>query len=231
MSCKISRRSFLKVSGCLMLGSAVSGLLCGAGAPAEGGAAVPTVGGLRVNYIRAFAKDYGNNFRQMEIHLNIENTNSSAAYFNVKAVCGFGKIHVRDVVIVILHVLLDELAHCVFQVGIKQLVAAGFGHIGLRFPEKRFKSYHYFRDFLDVSGIRNDYLALFVSGGLFYEISERIVHSSDLLCDKLREGRHIRVTRSSRSVLFQFTPLREGRRQKICNFCKSFVQPLQISMA
>ena len=82
MSCKISRRSFLKVSGCLMLGSAVSGLLCGAGDPADGGAAVPTVGGLRVNYIRAFAKDYGNNFRQMEIHLNIENTNSSAAYFN-----------------------------------------------------------------------------------------------------------------------------------------------------
>ena len=31
--------------------------------------------------------------------------------------------------------------------------------------------------------------------------------------------------------LFQFTPLREGRQQKICNFCKSFVQPLQISMA
>ena len=82
MSCKISRRSFLKVSGCLMLGSAVSGLLCGAGDPAEGGAAVPTVGGLQVNYVRAFAKDYGNNFRQMEIHLNIENTNSSAAYFN-----------------------------------------------------------------------------------------------------------------------------------------------------
>ena len=77
MSCKISRRSFLKVSGCLMLGSAVSGLLCGAGDPAEGGAAVPTVGGLQVNYVRAFAKDYGNNFRQMEIHLNIENTNSS----------------------------------------------------------------------------------------------------------------------------------------------------------
>lgn len=75
MSCKIPRRSFLKVSGCLMLGSAVSGLLCGAGDPAEGGAAVPTVGGLRVNYVRAFAKDYGNNFRQMEIHLNIENTN------------------------------------------------------------------------------------------------------------------------------------------------------------
>ena len=57
MSCKISRRSFLKVSGCLMLGSAVSGLLCGAGDPAEGGAAVPTVGGLRVNYVRAFAKE------------------------------------------------------------------------------------------------------------------------------------------------------------------------------
>ena len=38
--------------------------------------------GLRVNYVRAFAKDYGNNFRQMEIHLEIENTNSSAAYFN-----------------------------------------------------------------------------------------------------------------------------------------------------
>ena len=32
-------------------------------------------------------------------------------------------------------------------------------------------------------------------------------------------------------MVFQFTPLREGRRQKICNFCKSFVQPLQISMA
>ena len=79
---KISRRSFLKVSGCLMLGSAVSGLLCGAGDPAEGGAAVPTVGGLRVNYVRAFAKDYGNNFRQMEIHLNIENTNDFPVYFN-----------------------------------------------------------------------------------------------------------------------------------------------------
>ena len=33
------------------------------------------------------------------------------------------------------------------------------------------------------------------------------------------------------SAGFQFTPLREGRQQKICNFCKSFVQPLQISMA
>ena len=36
---------------------------------------------------------------------------------------------------------------------------------------------------------------------------------------------------SSPRRLFQFTSLREGRRQKICNFCKSFVQPLQISMA
>ena len=29
--------------------------------------------------------------------------------------------------------------------------------------------------------------------------------------------------------VFQFSPLREGRRQKICNFCKSFVQPSQIT--
>ena len=39
------------------------------------------------------------------------------------------------------------------------------------------------------------------------------------------------VVRRGRWDRFQFTPLREGRRQKICNFCKSFVQPLQISMA
>ena len=39
------------------------------------------------------------------------------------------------------------------------------------------------------------------------------------------------MRRSVRWAIFQFTPLREGRRQKICNFCKSFVQPLQISMA
>ena len=39
------------------------------------------------------------------------------------------------------------------------------------------------------------------------------------------------VRRHCTDGLFQFTPLREGRRQKICNFCKSFVQPLQISMA
>ena len=75
------------------------------------------------------------------------------------------------------HVLLDELAHCVLQVGIKQLVAAGFGHIGLRFPEKRFKSYHYFRDFPDVPGIRNDYPALFGLSRLSGKISERIVHA------------------------------------------------------
>ena len=36
---------------------------------------------------------------------------------------------------------------------------------------------------------------------------------------------------AARPTIFQFTPLREGRQQKICNFCKSFVQPLQISMA
>ena len=41
----------------------------------------------------------------------------------------------------------------------------------------------------------------------------------------------VTVLFSSVGWLFQFTPLREGRRQKICNFCKSFVQPLQISMA
>ena len=37
--------------------------------------------------------------------------------------------------------------------------------------------------------------------------------------------------RRGKKFQFQFTPLREGRQQKICNFCKSFVQPLQISMA
>ena len=82
-----NRRAFLKGTGTLALAAAASGLLCGAGDPAEGGAAVPTVGGLRVNYVRAFAKDYGNNFRQMEIHLNIANTNSSAAYFNQENLC------------------------------------------------------------------------------------------------------------------------------------------------
>ena len=47
----------------------------------------------------------------------------------------------------------------------------------------------------------------------------------------LREGRHARRADAAQLGAFQFTPLREGRRQKICNFCKSFVQPLQISMA
>ena len=47
----------------------------------------------------------------------------------------------------------------------------------------------------------------------------------------LREGRHKAFVDKFKPKLFQFTPLREGRPQKICNFCKSFVQPLQISMA
>ena len=47
----------------------------------------------------------------------------------------------------------------------------------------------------------------------------------------LREGRRNPALELFRLRLFQFTPLREGRPQKICNFCKSFVQPLQISMA
>ena len=47
----------------------------------------------------------------------------------------------------------------------------------------------------------------------------------------LREGRRFFFQRLFAPSAFQFTPLREGRRQKICNFCKFFVQPLQISMA
>ena len=47
----------------------------------------------------------------------------------------------------------------------------------------------------------------------------------------LREGRRVRGIDGFLRGLFQFSPLREGRPQKICNFCKSFVQPLQISMA
>ena len=47
----------------------------------------------------------------------------------------------------------------------------------------------------------------------------------------LREGRPIEMDMTVFGFEFQFTPLREGRQQKICNFCKSFVQPLQISMA
>ena len=46
-----------------------------------------------------------------------------------------------------------------------------------------------------------------------------------------RGATRIRIIGTTPIPLFQFTPLREGRRQKICNFCKSFVQPLQISMA
>lgn len=45
------------------------------------------------------------------------------------------------------------------------------------------------------------------------------------------DGDEVRLTAEPSDIPFQFTPLREGRRQKICNFCKSFVQPLQISMA
>ena len=44
-------------------------------------------------------------------------------------------------------------------------------------------------------------------------------------------GATLRFSFPHATRVFQFTPLREGRRQKICNFCKSFVQPLQISMA
>ena len=47
----------------------------------------------------------------------------------------------------------------------------------------------------------------------------------------LREGRPRQMGTFTTTSAFQFTPLREGRQQKICNFCKSFVQPLQISMA
>ena len=47
----------------------------------------------------------------------------------------------------------------------------------------------------------------------------------------LREGRRNGCAFGVVGGIFQFTPLREGRQQKICNFCKSFVQPLQISMA
>ena len=45
----------------------------------------------------------------------------------------------------------------------------------------------------------------------------------------LREGRLKLIPFVSLAKLFQFPPLREGRQQKICNFCKSFVQPSQIT--
>ena len=78
-----NRRAFLKGTGTLALAAAASGLLCGAAeAPAETAPATETVGGLVVHTVRAFAKDYGNNFRLFEIHLEIENTNNFPAYFN-----------------------------------------------------------------------------------------------------------------------------------------------------
>lgn len=78
-----NRRTFLKGTGTLALAAAASGLLCGAAeAPAETAPAAETVGGLVVHTVRAFAKDYGNNFRDFEIHLEIENTNDFPVYFN-----------------------------------------------------------------------------------------------------------------------------------------------------
>lgn len=78
-----NRRAFLKGTGTLALAAAASGLLCGAAeAPAETAPAAETVGGLVVHTVRAFAKDYGNNFRLFEINLKIENTNNFPVYFN-----------------------------------------------------------------------------------------------------------------------------------------------------
>ena len=78
-----NRRAFLKGTGTLALAAAASGLLCGAAdAPAETAPAAETVAGLVVHTVRAFAKDYGNNRRLFEIHLEIENTNDFPVYFN-----------------------------------------------------------------------------------------------------------------------------------------------------
>ena len=44
-----------------------------------------------------------------------------------------------------------------------------------------------------------------------------------------RGATRVLVLEGGIKATFQFTPLREGRRQKICNFCKSFVQPSQIT--
>ena len=78
-----NRRAFLKGTGTLALAAAASGLLCGAAeVPAETAPAAETVGGLVVHTVRAFAKDYGNNFRLFEINLKIENTNDFPVYFN-----------------------------------------------------------------------------------------------------------------------------------------------------
>ena len=57
------------------------------------------------------------------------------------------------------------------------------------------------------------------------------LYSSPFQFTPLREGRQKLRGATFWHTKFQFTPLREGRQQKICNFCKSFVQPLQISMA
>ena len=80
-----NRRAFLKGTGTLALAAAASGLLCGAAevpTEAEPDTAFCTIGGLRVHTVRAFAKDYGNNFRLFEINLKIENTNDFPVYFN-----------------------------------------------------------------------------------------------------------------------------------------------------
>ena len=78
-----NRRAFLKGTGTLALAAAASGLLCGAAeVPAETAPVAETVGGLVVHTVRAFAKDYGNNFRLFEINLKIENTNDFPVYFN-----------------------------------------------------------------------------------------------------------------------------------------------------
>ena len=41
-----------------------------------------TVGGLVVHTVRAFAKDYGHNFRRLEIHFDLENRNDFPVYFH-----------------------------------------------------------------------------------------------------------------------------------------------------
>ena len=62
-----TRRDFLKGSSTLVLAAAASGLLCGAAqAPAEAVPMTETVGGLVVHTVRAFAKDYGHNFRHLD---------------------------------------------------------------------------------------------------------------------------------------------------------------------
>lgn len=81
-----TRRDFLKGSRTLVLAAAASGLLCGAAqAPAEAVPMTETVGGLVVHTVRAFAKDYGHNFRHLrylEIHFDLENRNDFPVYFH-----------------------------------------------------------------------------------------------------------------------------------------------------